>query len=97
MVVRIGRGRRKTRSKLKKNNSKKGKLSIRNYFQKFKEGDKVQLLAEPAVQKGFYHPRFYGKHGKVASKQGNSYLVSIKDIDKVKKIVVHPVHLKSIK
>ena len=93
-MKRIGGFRRKTRSKLKKNVRNKGKLSIRKYFQSFKEGDKVYLIAESSVQKGMYLPRFHGKSGKIKGKQGNCYFVEIKDHNKTKSLLVHPVHLK---
>ena len=94
MVKRIGRFRRKTRSKLKKNYNDKGKVSIRRYLQSFKEEDKVLLKAEPAVQTGMYFPRFHGRIGVVKGKQGNCYKVYFKEDKKEKLLIVHPVHLK---
>ncbi|SRR3989339_1136403 len=96
MVTRIGGMRRKTRSKLSKNFRRKGKISISNYFQDLKIGDRVYLGAEPAVQKGFYFPRFYGKSGTVKGKKGRCYEISINDLGKEKTLIVHPVHLKKI-
>lgn len=96
MATRIGGQRRKTRHKLSKPSSQKGKLSITRYFQKFKEGDKVQLKAEPAVQKGMYFLRFHGKTGIIVGMQGDCYQVSIKDIKKQKMLIVHPIHLKAL-
>jgi len=96
MPSRIGQGRKKTRQKLRKNIRRRGKISIRDYLQNFKDGDKVQLIAEPAVQKGFYHARFYGKYGEIVGQQGTNYYVKIMDINKAKKLLVHPVHLKRI-
>jgi ribosomal protein L21E len=94
MAMRIGGRRRKTRQLLRKHPRKQGKISINTYLQKFKEGDSVQLIAEPAVQKGIYHLDFYGKPGIVIGKQGTCYKVEIKDGGKMKCIIVHPVHLK---
>ncbi|MDD3175885.1 MAG: 50S ribosomal protein L21e [Candidatus Nanoarchaeia archaeon] len=93
MVDRVGGSRRKTRYKLKKDVSEKGKISIRKYMQKFEEGDQVVLKAEPAVQNGMYHPRFHGKRGIVSKNVGTCYEVKIKDFTKEKIVVVHPVHL----
>jgi large subunit ribosomal protein L21e len=93
MVDRVGGSRRKTRYKLKKNVSEKGKISLRKYLQKFNIGDSVFLSAEPAVQNGMYHPRFHGKHGIVTKIVGTCYEVAIKDFTKAKIVVVHPVHL----
>jgi large subunit ribosomal protein L21e len=86
--------RRKTRSKLTKDYKKKGKISLRTYFQEFKEGDRVVLSAEPAYQKAMYYPRFHGRSGIVIGSRGSSYVVLIKYGRKEKMIIVHPVHLK---
>ena len=94
MVDRVGGFRRKTRSKLRKRVRTKGKFSLVRFFQRFKEGDRVYLLAEPAIQKGMYHPRFHSSAGVIQKKQGSNYYVQIKDGNKTKSILVHPVHLK---
>ena len=96
MVKRIGGIRRKTRYKLSKEKRRRGKISLSKYFQSFNAGDKVSLGAEPAVQKGFYHPRFMGKSGIIIGKRGNCYEVSIKDGGKEKMVIVHPVHLNTV-
>lgn len=70
---------------------------MRRYFSQYKEGESVGLAAEPAVQKGMYHPRFYGRVGIIEGKRGRCYLVSIKDGGKEKTLIVHPVHLRRIK
>lgn len=96
MVQRVGGFRRKTRYKLSKDIRSKGKISLTNYFQKFNENDKVKLLANPSVQKGMYFPRFHGKFGLIKEKRGSSYIVQIKDGNKQKSLVVHPIHLKKV-
>ncbi|QQG38562.1 MAG: 50S ribosomal protein L21e [Candidatus Woesearchaeota archaeon] len=94
MVDRTGGFRRKTRHKLQKNVRDTGKISLRRYLTEFKEGQRVILNAEPAVQKGMYFPRFHGKSGVIKGKKGNCYEVEIKDGSKIKTVIVHPVHLK---
>ena len=96
MVTRIGGARRKTRQKLSKNYKQRGKISLRNYLQTLNAGDKVALKAEPAVNSGLYFRRFHGRIGTVGKKIGVCYEVTIKDIDKTKKLLVHPVHLKKL-
>tara|TARA_Y100000310_G_C20635906_1_gene791155 strand:- start:1436 stop:1723 length:288 start_codon:yes stop_codon:yes gene_type:complete len=93
---RKGGPRRKTRHKLTKKISLKGKINIRAFFQKFKDGDKVQLVIDPSVQKGMFLLRFHGQKGTITGKQGNAYYVTIKDKNKEKKIIVHPSHLKKL-
>jgi len=94
MAARGGSYRRRTRKLMKKHARTQGKISLRNYFSKYNKGDKVALVAEPAVQKGIFHLRFYGKHGIVQGMQGKCYLVKIKDGGKSKIMLTHPVHLK---
>jgi len=94
MTKRIGSARRKTRSKLRKNVRQRGKISLTKYFQVFNLDDNVCLLAEPGIQKGMYFPRFHGKAGKIKGKKGACYQVEIKDMNKLKTLIVHPVHLR---
>ena len=76
MVKRTGGLRRKTRHKLKKSLRRKSKLSIRDYFQTFKIGEKAVLKAESSIQKGMFAPRFYGKIGIIKAKLGSCYEVA---------------------
>jgi large subunit ribosomal protein L21e len=96
MTQRVGGFRRKTRSKLSKKRDEKGRIKLKNFLQKFSEGDRVYLKAEPAYQKGMYFPRFHGKSGIVRGKKGRCYSILIKDGKKEKEVVVHPVHLKKV-
>jgi len=95
-MKRVGGFRRKTRHKMAKNVREKGKISLVRYLQKFNEGDRVCLIAEPAVQKGMYFPRFYGRAGTVQAKVGRCYEVLIKDGNSNKIVIAHPVHLKRL-
>ncbi len=95
-MARLGGVRRKKSALLTKRSRNKGKISHRAYLAEFKEGDRVALQYEPAVFKGTYCPRFAGKSGTITTKLGTCYEVKIKDMNKEKKIIVHPVHLKKI-
>lgn len=97
MVKDIGGFRTRTRDKLKKHFRQRGKISLRRYFQSFKEGDKVYLSAEPAVQSGMYLPRFHSKIGIIKKNLGTCYEVELRDLNKTKSLIVHPVHLKLVK
>ena len=44
-------------------------------------------------QKGIFFLRFFGKVGEIIGNQGTCYKVRIKDGNKLKVCVVHPVHL----
>lgn len=93
-MARKGGYKRSKRYLLSKNYKQKGKLSINNYLQGFEEGDRVNLQLEPAVAKGQYMPKYVGKAGIIVGKQGECYKVSLKDLNKKKVLIVHPVHLK---
>lgn len=92
-MKRIGGNRRKSRYKMKKSISDKGKLHISRFLQSFEEGDKVLLKAYPSYQKGLFDLRFHGRIGEVAGKQGECYKVHLKDGKKTKEFIVHPVHM----
>ncbi|MBT3835769.1 50S ribosomal protein L21e [Candidatus Woesearchaeota archaeon] len=95
MVTRIGTKQRKTRHKLSQPYRKKGKISIRQYFQEFAVGDKANLKIHPSVQKGRFFPRFHGLTGNITGKmKGQCYEVIIKDGGKTKALFIHPIHLK---
>ena len=96
MPERVGGKRRKMRGKLTKELRQKGKMSLKKFFQEFKEGDRVTLLIEPAYQNGFYNRRFYGKMGHVKGMQGECYLVDVVDGKTKKTAIVHPIHLKKV-
>lgn len=73
----------------------RGKLSLSTFFQTFKEGDSVALVRELSIKPNF-PKRMQGKTGKVVRKQGQAYLVEVKDINMAKRFVVRPIHLKRI-
>jgi large subunit ribosomal protein L21e len=74
----------------------KGKIKLSNYFQELNENDRVAIVREPAVQSDFPQ-RLVGKSGKVIGSRGRCKLISLEDGNKLKTIIVHPVHLKKLK
>ncbi|MAG16149.1 50S ribosomal protein L21e [Candidatus Woesearchaeota archaeon] len=97
MTKNTGTARTKTRNILKVPKKLKGKLNIGKFFQKLKEGDRVVFKASPSIQKGMYHQRFHGKSGQIVRIRGKSYEVNVKDKNKLKKVIVNPVHLAKVK
>lgn len=73
----------------------KGKIKLSSYFKKFAEGDRVAIVKEHAVKAAF-SKRLIGKSGKIIGKRGNYEIVELKDGARVKKYIVHPVHLKKL-
>ncbi len=96
MVERRGGMRKKSRSKMTKGRSSRGKVSLTSAFTVYAPGAKVGLIAEPAVQNGMYHPKFYGLTGTVLSRVGKCYRVEITDVNKKKVLFIHPVHLRGV-
>jgi len=73
----------------------KGKFSFTRYFQVFKPGDSVAVVKELSLKFG-YSDRLQGRTGKVLDKRGSAYEVEIKDLNKPKKYLIKPIHLKRI-
>lgn len=65
------------------------------YFQKFQPGDTVAVVKELAFPFP-YHNKLQGRTGKIIEKRGEAYYVEIKDLNKPKRYLLRPVHLKRI-
>jgi len=74
----------------------KGKIKLSRYFQSFEKGDIVTVISELALQPRF-PKKIQGRTGTVEGKRGNSYILKIKDLNKEKTYIIHPVHLVKIK
>jgi|SRR3989338_792164 len=92
-MQRIGGSRRKSRHKLSRPSRSKGKLTLTRYFQTLSIGERVCLKVSPNFNEGIYHMRFHGLSGVVVGKSGRYCKVRIKDGNKHKEFIVHPVHL----
>ena len=95
-MQRTGGFRFKTRFKLQKKSRDKGKLPINKILRTFKIGERVRILQEPNQHKGMPHPRFKNSVGIIKKKQGNSYLIELKDIKKIKRVLAKSVHLRKL-
>ena len=73
----------------------KGKFSFSRYFQKFKSGDSVAVVKELSFEFP-YSKRLQGRTGKIIEKRGSAYYVEIKDLNKPKRYLLRPIHLKAI-
>ena len=74
----------------------RGKFSLSRFFQKLKEGDKVAVVIERAIEPRF-PKRIQGRTGIVKEKRGRFYVVNIKDGNKPKEFIIAPIHLKKLK
>ena len=73
----------------------RGKFSLSRYFQELKEGDRVAVVKERAVQAAF-PIRMQGRTGVVIGKIGTAYDLEINDFNKPKRYIIKPIHLKKI-
>ncbi len=73
----------------------KGKVSVTQAVRTFKVGDKV-IITPKARRSGLPHLRYANRHGVIVEKRGRGYLVQVKDINAVKKIIVGSIHLKLV-
>ena len=96
MVKRVHSLMNKSRQKLSKSIRQSSRVRIRTFLQSFKEGEKVALKADSSYQRGMYHLRFHGKTGLIVGTNGTCYKVKIRDFQKEKTLIVHPVHLKKV-
>ncbi|MEK6934575.1 MAG: 50S ribosomal protein L21e [Nanoarchaeota archaeon] len=96
MTKRTGKSRRKTRYKFSKKSGEKGKVNIGKYLQSFEEGDKVLLKLDPSVHKGLYFRRHHGKVGVIKRRRGFCYETSVKENNKEKLLIIHPIHLTKV-
>jgi len=87
--------RTKTRGVFRKNVRNRGLKSLRRFLISYNVGDKVDIIGDPSQQKrGFPHRHFHGKTGTIVGKRGRCYEVSVKDLDKLKMIIVGREHIR---
>lgn len=74
----------------------RGKIKFSRAFQEFNQGDVVSVVREKAKSTNF-PKRIQGRCGVIEEKRGRSFIVSINDLEKEKKFIINPVHLKRLK
>jgi ribosomal protein L21E len=80
----------------KKSLKDNGKIKLSQYFQTFKNGDRVAVIRELAFQPKFPE-KLQGRSGVIKAVRGSCYIVKINDLNKEKDYIIHPVHLKKLK
>lgn len=94
-MVKASRGfRRRTRKILRKDPRERGLSPITREFQQFEVGEKVNIVLDPSVHRGMPHPRFHGRTGTVVGSQGRSFLIAVRDGNKIKTVISRPEHLR---
>ena len=84
----------KTRQKYRRSPRERGLSPITRSFQSFEIGERVTILIDSSVQKGWPHNRFHGMTGIVMGKRGRAYLVDVRFGGRTKQGVVRPEHLR---
>ena len=79
-----------------KNIKEKGKLKLNSYFKQISEGDRVAIVDERGIRASF-PLRLRGMSGVAKGVRGKFVEVEIKDGNKLKTFIIHPVHLKILK
>ncbi|ODS42303.1 MAG: 50S ribosomal protein L21e [Candidatus Altiarchaeales archaeon IMC4] len=90
------KGYRRGTRKLQVGPRDRGKVKIGRYLHEFNEEDRVAITIDPSYQ-AIPNPRFQGKTGRIAGKQGRAYYVRIKDGQMQKEVLVAPEHLSLVK
>ena len=85
--------RAKTRSLLRRKPRERGKSGLSKILHDYEKGDKVVIKTDPSVHKGMPHRRYHGKVGVITDKRGKSYVISVKQGNAVKEIIVRPEHI----
>lgn len=73
----------------------KGKIRLSSYFKKIDDGDRVAIVRELSVVSSF-PKRIQGMSGVVESSRGKFKVIKLKDGNKMKTFIIHPVHLKKL-
>ena len=97
-MVRTSKGIRfRTRKIMTKSPRERGMPPLGRILTQYEEGDKVDVIIEPSIQKGAPHRRFHGKTAVVTGKRGNAYLLSVSDGNKTKTVITRPEHMRKHK
>lgn len=79
-----------------RNLKSKGRVPITSQLRRFTPGEKVRIDINPRFASGMPHLRFNKKTGEVTGMQGGSVMISVKDMNKAKSLVISGAHLVKI-
>jgi len=72
-----------------------GKLKLSQYFQEFKQEDRVAIVREQALNPAF-PKRIQGKSGTIIGMKGRAYIIELMDGNEQKTYILKPMHLKKL-
>jgi large subunit ribosomal protein L21e len=80
---------------MKRRIRKKGKISLKRYFQNFEAGERASVIREPSVRASFPE-RIQGKTGIIEGRRGGAYILKVMDNNQEKRYIIEAIHLKKI-
>jgi large subunit ribosomal protein L21e len=89
--------RARTRSLMSKRVRTRGLAALSTVLIDYEEGDRVNIVIDPAIHKGMPHRRYHGRTGVVTGQRGRGIEVDVKMGNAVKSLIVRPEHLRPSK
>lgn len=87
--------RHRTRKIFRKRVREKGRVPpLSKILIDYRPGDRVYIIADPAIHKAMPHRRYHGKVGVVVGKRGRAYIVQLKVGSKIKTLFLLPEHMR---
>ena len=86
-----------SRKKFTRDKRERGLSPITRILEQYGVGESVNIVIDPSIQRGQPHHRFHGLTGTVIRIQGKACVVSTKEGDAVKQLIIRPEHLRRAK
>src|SRR5437870_12280045 len=83
----------KTRQKFRRGPRQRGLSPITRSFQSFEVGERVTIVLDSSLQKGWPHHRFHGTTGTVVGQRGAAFLVDVRFGGRIQQAAAPPEHL----
>jgi large subunit ribosomal protein L21e len=83
-----------SRKMMTKKTRQRGLPSLGKLLHTYKEGDKVDILIDPAIHGGQPHRRYHGRVGIIRGQRGRAYEVETTLGKKAKLLIIRPEHLR---
>ena len=83
-----------TRSMSRKHPRERGMRPLSTYLISYKVGDLVDIKIDFSHHNGMPHRRFQGKTGRITEMRGNSFVIAVKDQNKMKTVICPREHFK---
>src|SRR2546429_9177163 len=84
----------KTRQKFRRSPRDRGLSPITRSFQSFEVGERVTIVIDSRVQKGWPHHRFHGMTGTAVERPGAPFVIDVRFGGRIKQATARPDHLR---